>query len=114
MEDGAPQRSKSKWIVLALVPSILSNLLIAVFATMIVHTATTPAAAERGMWLVYGILFMPFVFPFYLYPIGRRYVQALHGGFSKSAAPFVLLGSAANLVVWAVGVCIVGFNMRFP
>jgi hypothetical protein len=114
MEDGEAQRSRSKWIVLALVPSILSNLLIAVFATMVVHTATTPDAAERGMWLVYGILCMPFVFPVYLYPLGRKYVRALHGGFSKSAVPFVLLYSAANFVVWGVGVCIVGFNMHFP
>ena len=114
MEDGEPQRPRSTWIVLALVPSILSNLLIVVFATMVVHTATTTAAAERGMWLVYGILFMPLVFPVYLYPIGRKYVRAVHGGFSNSAVPFVLLYSAANLVVWAVGVCIVGFTMHFP
>jgi hypothetical protein len=76
--------------VLALVPSILSNLLVAVFATMVVHTATTPAAAERGMWLVYAVLFMPFVFPIYLYPIGRKNVRAVHGGFSNSSIPFVL------------------------
>lgn len=114
MEDRRPQRSGSKWVVLAFLPSVVSNLLIAIFATMMVHTATTPDEAERGMWLTYGILFMPLVFPLYLYPIARRYVRALHGGFSKSAAPFVLLYSAANLVVWAVGVCIVGFNMRFP
>ena len=114
MEDGEPKRSPWTWIGLALVPSIFSNLLIAVLATMLVHTATTPADAERGMWLVYGILFMPFVFPVYLYPIGRKYVRALHGGFSRSVAPFVLLYSAANLVVWAVGVCMVGFNMHFP
>ena len=73
---------------------------------MVVQTATTPASAGRGMWLVYGILFMPFLCPLYLYPIGRKYVRALHGGFSRSAAPFVLLYSAANLVC-AIGVCVV-------
>jgi len=114
MEDGKLQRSRSSWIVLALVPSILSNLLIVVVATTLVHRATTPEAAERGMWLVYCILFMPLVFPFYLYPIGRKYVRALHGGFYTSVLPFVLLYSAANFLVWAAGVCIVGFNMHFP
>jgi len=102
------------WIVLALVPSMLSNLLIVVVTTMFVHSATTPEAAERGMWLVCGILCMPLVFPVYLYPLGRKYVRALHGGFSNSVLPFVLLYSAANFVVWAVGLCFVGFNMRFP
>ena len=101
-------------MALALVPSLLSNLLIAIFATRVVHTASTQAEAERGMWLVYAIVLMPLVFPVYLYPLGRKYVRAAHGGFSKSVAPFVLLYSAANIVVWAVGVSLVGFNMHFP
>ena len=114
MEGGEPWRSKTTWIALALVPSILSNLLIVVLATTMINTATTPEAAERGMWLVYCILFMPFAFPVYLYPLGRKYVRALHGGFSKSTFPFVMLYSAANLLVWGIGVGIVGFNMHFP
>ena len=64
------------------------------------------------MWLLYGIFFMPLVFLIYLYPIGRSYVRAVHGGF-KSAIPFVLIYSVANLVLWVGGVGLVGFNMRF-
>jgi hypothetical protein len=114
MEGSEPRRSRATWILLALLPSILSNLLIVVVATTLVHSVNTSKEAEARMWVVYAILFMPLVFPVYLYPVGRKYVRALHGGFSRSAAPFVLLYSAANLLVWAVGVCIVGFNMRFP
>ena len=114
MERSEPRRSRATWILLALLPSILSNLLIVVVATTLVHSVKTSEAAERRMWVVYAILFMPFVFPLYLYPIGRKYVRALHGAFYNSPLPFILLFSAANLIVWAVGVCIVGFNMRFP
>ena len=114
MEGSGTRLSRATWILLALLPSIFSNLLIVVVATTLVHSVKTSEEAERRMWVVYAILVTPLVFPVYLYPLGRMYVRALHGGFSKSVLPFVLLYSAANFVVWAVGVCIVGFNMRFP
>lgn len=114
MEGSGPRRSRATWILIALIPSILSNLLIVVVATMLVHSVKTSAEAERRMWVVYVILFMPLVFPLYLYPIGRKYVRALHGGFYNSPLPFVLLFSAANFLVWAVGVGIVSLNMSFP
>jgi len=114
MEVSGPQRSRATWIVLALLPSIVSNLLIVIVATMLIHSVKTSEEAERRMWVVYAILYTPLIFPVYLYPLGRKYVRALHGGFSKSVLPFVLLYSAANFLVWAAGVCVVVFNMRFP
>lgn len=113
MSDETSQSSRWRWMVVALAPSIVSNLLIIAVTILTMRQRTnSPSVAEGGMWLVYGILFMPLSFPIYLYPIARKYVRVFHGGF-KSAVPFVLIFSAANLAMWASGICIVGFNMKF-
>jgi hypothetical protein len=60
-----------------------------------------------------GQLYLPFAMPVYLNFLGLGYVRDVHAGL-KSAIPFALMYTVANLVLWACGAALVGSQMYTP
>jgi hypothetical protein len=114
VEDHAPLRAgdRRRWILLALLPGILADACFigALFISM--AAPTPPSVAALGTGMLYAALFLPLAVPGYLLFLGLRYVRIVHGGF-KSAFPFVLMYSAANLVLWAGGAAFVGSQIKW-
>lgn len=103
-EEYAPSSSRLRWVLLALVPGVLS---VAMFAGWIAADgARSDAIAALGTGLLFGGGLLPLAAPFYLIELGRRYVHAVHGGY-QSTTPFVLMAAAANFVLWLGGVLMV-------
>jgi hypothetical protein len=67
------------------------------------NSARSDVVVALGTGLLYGGGVMPFVAPFYLAEVGRRYVRAVHGGY-QGVTPFVVMYSAASFVLWVCGV----------
>ena len=106
--------SRWRWVALALVPGLISDL---VFVSLLLvslnqrNNSDSVAAVATGAR--YAVLYLPFVMPVYLYFVGRSYVRERHAGL-KSAIPFAVMYSVANLVLWACGAALVGSQMHTP
>lgn len=94
-------QSRWRWVFLALLPGLLSDLMFA--GWVLSNDARSDAVAAVGTGLLYGGALLPLAAPFYLTELGRRYVRAVHGGY-QSVTPFVLVYCAANFVLWLRGV----------
>jgi len=100
-DDVAPRASRWRWVLIALVPGLSSDFMFA--GWFLSNDARSDVVVALGTGLLYGGGLFPLVAPFYLAEVGRRYVRAVHGGY-QSVTPFVLMYSAANLVLWFGGV----------
>ena len=63
-----------------------------------------------GRAVLYGSVFLPLTFPFYLYPVGRNYVRGVHHG-HKPAVPFVLMYGVADVMLWGAGALLLVASM---
>jgi hypothetical protein len=72
-------------------------------AWIFLNGSRSDLVAALGTGLLYGAGLLPFVTPFYLVELGRRYVRAMHGGY-QSVSPFVLMYCVANFLLWLGGV----------
>ena len=104
-DDTPVNHVRWRWVMAALAPGLLS---IALFASyMLVWLALrghprSEAVGEIGLAVLYGAMLMPLTFPFYLYPVGRRYVRVVHHG-HKPVLPFVLMYGVADVMLWGAG-----------
>lgn len=105
-----PTRSRWGWTLSALVPALVSNALL--LGSVFVSNADFNAEGTFSLPLLYGALFFPLIAPPYLFFLGRRYVQLVHGGY-QSVKPFVLMYTLGNLAVWACGLLLAGFTMKW-
>lgn len=102
--DDAQPSNRWRWVLLALIPGLASDLMFA--SHILLNTARSDALVALGMGLLFGAGLLPFVAPLYLIELGRRYVRAVHGGY-QSVTPFVLMWGSANFVLWLGGVLFV-------
>jgi hypothetical protein len=103
-----------RWVAIALIPGLLSDLIFVILLLLSLnpgHPSEAFGALARST--LYALLYFPFVMPVYLYFVGRGYVRDVHAGL-KSAIPFALMYSVANLVLWACGAALVGSQMHMP
>jgi hypothetical protein len=106
-------RIRWRWILLALVPGVLSILIFLASFLVSMSARNSPEVADVVMGVLWAMLCLPLAMPFYLYFLGRKYVRAEHAGL-KSAIPFAILYSIANLMLWACGAAFVMSQMRTP
>jgi hypothetical protein len=97
-----------RWVLLALVPGVLGDLIFASAVAVWLITRDVDAMMNT-LWTAVGV---PFVMPIYLYLLGRKYVHEMHGGL-KSAVPFAILYCAPNVVLWLCGGLFAAF-LLFP
>jgi hypothetical protein len=104
-----------RWHLLALVPGILSDVLFVALLLVSLNARNNPDwVADVWMVVLWAVIVSPVIVPFYTYAIGRGYVRANYPGL-KSAMPFALMYSAANLALWLGGVIFVGvMGKPFP
>jgi hypothetical protein len=100
-DDYAPRVGRWRWVFLALLPGLVSNIMFA--GWYLSNSARSDFIVALGTGLLFGGGLLPFVAPLYLVEVGRRYVRAVHGGY-QSVTPFVLMYSAANFVLWFAGI----------
>jgi hypothetical protein len=100
-DDYASRTGRWRWVFLALLPGLVSNIMFA--GWLLSNGARSDLIVALGTGLLFGGGLLPFVAPLYLVEVGRRYVRTVHGGY-QSVTPFVLMYSAANFVLWFGGV----------
>jgi len=100
-DDYVAKGSRWRWVFLGLLPGLLSDVMFA--GWFLSNSSRSDAIVALGTGLLYGAGVMPFVTPFYLAEVGRRYVRAVHGGY-QGVTPFVVMYSAASFVLWFCGV----------
>lgn len=110
MEDTNSNRSRWRWVVLALLPGLI-GIAMCTFAFFTMN-ASHDTLAELGFGMFYGSVLVPIIGLFYLIELGRRYVASVHAGY-QSSAPFVLMYGAANLVLWVAGLSLIFANIKW-
>jgi hypothetical protein len=100
-----------RWHLLALIPGVLSNLIFIGLLLLSMNARNNAdwvgAIARPTLWVG---LCLPLATPFYAYFVGRGYVRAFDG--LKSAIPFAILYSAANLALWLSGIILIVANLN--
>lgn len=109
-DDDSARANRSRWVVLALLPGIVADLMFG--GWVMSNSSKSDAIAALATGLLYGGVLLAFATPFYLADLGRRYVRAVHGGY-QSAMPFVLIYCAANFVLWVGGILMVLSNFGY-
>jgi hypothetical protein len=92
--------SRWRWVALGMLPGLLSIVMFA--GWYLSNSSRSDVLVSLGTGLLFGGGLLPFVAPFYLVELGRRYVRVVHGGY-QSVTPFVLMYSAANFALWLGG-----------
>lgn len=99
-----------RWHLLALVPGFLSIALYLGLLLVSMNNRHNPDwVTPIWMTVFWGTNGLPLLMPVYTYFVGRSYVRANYPGL-KSAFPFALLYSAANLALWIGAVILVGVS----
>jgi hypothetical protein len=109
-EEAVLNGSRWRWMLLALVPGLLSDVMF--LGSVVMNGAHSDVVAALGTGLLYLAALSPFVIPLYLIELGRRYVRAIHGGY-QSPTPFVVMYAAANFVLWLAGLFLVLANIKW-
>jgi hypothetical protein len=100
-----------RWHLLALIPGLLSNLIFLSLLLVSLNASNNSEwVAQAGTVMLWVGLCLPLAMPFYVYLVGRGYVRAFAG--FKSAIPFAVLYSAANLALWLAGIALVVINVN--
>jgi hypothetical protein len=106
----APSGNRWRWILLALMPGLASD---AMFVGWLLGSgAQSDLVASLATGLLYAAVLLPFVAPFYLSEVGRRYVRAVHAGY-QSTTPFVVMYGVVNFGLWLGGILLCLANVGY-
>jgi hypothetical protein len=111
MTEGSPRWVSTRWILLAIAPGILSDVMWA-FALLGTRSHVEVIAAI-SIGMIYAVWLMPVVIVAYLVTLADSYAQT-SASHPKTKLSFVLSYAAVDLLLWGLGVVLLLNVFRYP